>query len=308
MAPRIPTLTSLRAFEAVARFKSFRKAADELHVTHAAVSHQIKALEQTVGVQLFIRNSRSVELTPAGAQYYPSIRENIQEILKATQRLQAPDEEKVLHVQSYNSFNTMWLQPRLADFLQDNPTTRVRIISSFEDGNYDIHRFDVGVFNAPPFDPRYEYRFLFETDIFPVCAPDLAGADSGPVDLSVLETIDLLSVPNTGNVSDWDCWLRHVGLNPESMNYGPVFDHYPLVREAVLNGHGVGLARAPFVDRDLATGRLIKPFSQTVPEPLPWFVATKKEGKPDPSVAIFVEWLIAEMSADSTVRTTQTSA
>ena len=308
MATRIPTLTSLRAFEAVARFKSFRKAADELHVTHAAVSHQIKALEQTVGVQLFIRNSRSVELTPAGAQYYPSIRENIQEILKATQRLQAPNEAKVLHVQSYNSFNTMWLQPRLADFLQDNPTIRVRIISSFEDGNYDIHRFDVGVFNAPPFDPRYEYRFLFETDIFPVCAPDLAGADSGSVDPSVLETTDLLSVPNTGNVSDWDCWLRHVGLNPETMNYGPVFDHYPLVREAVLNGHGVGIARAPFVDRDLATGRLIKPFAQTVPEPLPWFVATKKEGKPDPSVAIFVEWLIAEMSADSTVRTTQTSA
>ncbi|WP_300035671.1 LysR substrate-binding domain-containing protein [uncultured Roseobacter sp.] len=308
MATRIPTLTSLRAFEAVARFRSFRKAADEMHVTHAAVSHQIKTLEQAVGIQLFVRNSRSVELTPAGAQYYPSIREHIQGIMDATQRLQAPDEANVLRVQSYNSFNTMWLQPRLAEFLQDNPTIRVRIISSFEDGNYDIHRFDVGVFNGPPFDPRYDYRFLFQTDIFPVCAPGWAGAQEGPANLALLDTAELLSVPNTGNVADWDCWLRHVGRSPEKMAYGPVFDHYPLVREAVLNGKGIGIARAPFVARDLAIGRLIKPFEQTVPEPLPWFVATKKEGKPDPSIALFVDWLIAEMESDPTVRTTQTAA
>ena len=146
----IPTLVSLRAFEAVARHKSFRKAADEICVTHAAVSHQIKALEASIGVQLFVRTSRSVELTPAGEQYYPPIREHIQGIIKATQRIQAPEEPDVLLVQSYASFNTMWLQPRLADFLQDHPDTRVRIISTFEDGDYDTHRFDVGVFNAPP--------------------------------------------------------------------------------------------------------------------------------------------------------------
>ena len=203
MATRIPTLASLRAFEAVARHRSFRKAADELHVTHAAVSHQIKNLEETVGVRLFARTSRSVELTAEGAQFYPSKKEHIQGIIDATQRLQAPDEPDVLRVQSYNSFNTMWLQPRLAEFLQDNPTIRVRIISSFEDGNYDIHRFDVGVFNAPPFDPRFEYRFLFETDIFPVCAPDWPGAAAGPADPALLRFETLLSVPNSGTTSDW---------------------------------------------------------------------------------------------------------
>ena len=126
----IPTLVSLRAFEAVARHKSFRKAADEICVTHAAVSHQIKALETLIGIQLFDRTSRSVELTTAGEQYYPSIREHIQGIIKATKRIQAPNEPDVLLVQSYASFNTMWLQPRLAEFLQDNPNTRVRIISN----------------------------------------------------------------------------------------------------------------------------------------------------------------------------------
>ncbi|MDG1373509.1 MAG: LysR substrate-binding domain-containing protein [Paracoccaceae bacterium] len=308
MATRIPTLASLRAFEAVARYKSFRRAADELHVMHAAVSHQIKNLELAVSVQLFTRNSRSVELTPEGAQYYPSIREHIQGIMDATQRLQAPEEPNVLRVQSYNSFNTMWLQPRLAEFLQDNPTIRVRIISSFEDGNYDIHRFDVRLFNAPPFDPRFEYRFLFETDIFPVSAPDWPGARALPVDLAELRSETLLSVPNSGSTSDWAHWLGKVGLDPSQMTYGPVFDHYPLVREAVMNGKGVGLARAPFAERDLARGRLVRPFSDIAPEPLPWFVATRKEGKPDPNAARFIDWLETEVAADPTVRTTQRSA
>lgn len=303
---RIPSLSSLRAFEAVARFKSFRKASEELHVTHAAVSHQIKTLEETIGVQLFFRNSRSVELTLAGAQYYPTIREHIQGIMDATQRLQLPDEPNVLCVQSYNSFNTMWLQPRLAGFLQENPSTRVRIISSFEDGNYDIHRFDIGIFNAPPFDPRFYYRFLFETDIFPVCCPDWKGARNTPTDPALLKSERLLSVPNTGDTSDWHWWLEEVDLDPEQMTYGPVFDNYPLVREAVLNSKGFGIARAPFVDRDLASGRLIKPFEQVVAEPLPWFVATRKEGRPDPNVALFIDWLASEVEADPTVRTTQT--
>jgi DNA-binding transcriptional LysR family regulator len=114
-------LVSLRAFEAVARLKSFRDASEEICVTHAAVSHQVKALETLIGVKLLERTSRSVEMTPAGEQYYPAIREHIQGIVKATRRVQYPDEPDVILFQSYASFNTMWLQPRLADFLQNNP-------------------------------------------------------------------------------------------------------------------------------------------------------------------------------------------
>lgn len=317
MGIRIPTLASLRAFEAVARRSNFRKAAEELHVTHAAVSHQIKNLEDTVGVRLFDRTSRSVALTAEGARFYPSIREHIQGIMDATQRLQTPDEPNVLRVQSYNSFNTMWLQPRLAAFLQDNPTIRVRIISSFEDGNYDIHRFDIGVFNAPPFDPRFDYRFLFETDIFPVCAPDWPGCPDAigaidgaarPADPASLQSETLLSVPNSGTTSDWAHWFAQVGLDPSDMTYGPVFDHYPLVREAVINGKGIGIARAPFVGRDLASGRLVQPFEDRAAEPLPWFVATRKEGKPDPNVGLFIDWLDSEVASDPTMRTIQMSA
>ena len=303
MTTHMPTLVSLRAFEAVARHKSFRKAADEICVTHAAVSHQIKALENSIGVQLLERTSRSVELTPAGEQYYPPIREHIQGIIKATRRIQAPDEPDVLLVQSYASFNTMWLQPRLADFLQDNPNTRVRIISTFEDGDYDAHRFDAGIFNAPPFDKRFDYSPLFETDIYPVCAPEaLSDPDIG-MTLDELESFLLLGVPTTpSDVDDWACWLEAAGLRRDDMKFGSVFDNYPLVREAVLKNHGIGMARAPFCSRDLERGRLVQPFALSVPEPSQWYLATPRNRAANPKLALFTKWLEEEIEADPTMR------
>ncbi len=303
MTTHMPTLVSLRAFEAVARHKSFRKAADEICVTHAAVSHQIKALENSIGVQLLERTSRSVELTPAGEQYYPPIREHIQGIIKATRRIQAPDEPDVLLVQSYASFNTMWLQPRLADFLQDNPNTRVRIISTFEDGDYDAHRFDAGIFNAPPFDKRFNYSPLFETDIYPVCAPEALGDPDMGMTLDELERFLLLGVPTTpSDVDDWTCWLEAAGLSRDDMKFGSVFDNYPLVREAVLKNHGIGMARAPFCVRDLERGRLVRPFGLSVPEPSQWYLATPKNSAANPKLALFTKWLEEEIEADPTMR------
>ena len=303
LTKHMPTLVSLRAFEAVARHKSFRKAADEICVTHAAVSHQIKALETSIGVKLLDRTSRSVELTAAGAQYYPSVREHIQGIIKATRRIQAPEEPDVLLIQSYASFNTMWLQPRLADFLQDHPDTRVRIISTFEDGNYDSHRFDVGVFNAPPFDPRFEYRPLFKTDIYPICAPEAFEEANSAASEKLLKNAMLLSVPSTWNEpDDWVSWLSAAGFKTKNMKFGAIFDNYPLVREAVLNNLGMSIARAPFCARDLERGRLVKPFDISIPEPGRWYLATQKEQRPNLKLDIFVEWLLGQVKADTTMR------
>lgn len=299
----MPTLVSLRAFEAVARHKSFRRAAEEIRVTHAAVSHQVKALESAIGVKLLERTSRSVALTPAGDQYYPSIRAHIQGIVQATRRIQTPEEPDVLLVQSYASFNTMWLQPRLADFLQDNPSTRVRIVSTFEDGNYDLHRFDVGVFNAPPFDNRFDYSPLFETDIYPVCAPEALKTASGEMKLEELKKFILLNVPSTWNEpDDWDCWLNTAGLNRNTMKFGSIFDNYPLVREAVLKNLGISISRAPFCARDLERGRLYRPFDISVPEPGKWYLAKHKECTPNSKRDIFIDWLFQQIERDPTMR------
>ncbi len=303
MTTHMPTLVSLRAFEAVARHKSFRQAADEICVTHAAVSHQIKALETSIGVQLLKRTSRSVELTPAGEQYYPAIREHMQGIIKATRRVQTPEEPDVLLVQSYASFNTMWLQPRLADFLQANPNIRVRIISSFEDGGFDVDQFTVGIFNGPPFDNRFDYSPLFETDIYPVCTPEALSDPGTGMKLDELKNFLLLGVPSTpSEIDDWSCWLDAAGLSRDTMKFGSIFDNYPLVREAVLNNHGVGLARAPFCARDLERGRLVKPFDISVPEPSQWYLLTPKNNAMEQNLALFVDWLTTEIAADPTMR------
>ena len=303
MVAHMPSIVSLRAFEAVARHKSFRKAAEEKCLTTAAISHQVRALEDLIGVKLLDRTSRSVKLTPAGEDYYPSIREHIQGIVNATRRIQTQEEPEVLLIQSYASFNTMWLQPRLADFLQDNPDVRVRIVSTFEDGNYDLHRFDVGVFNAPPFDKRFDYVPLFETDIFPVCAPDVKNTIKNNVQLGELKKFTLLSVPCTWNEpDDWDCWLDKVGLDKSEMRFGSIFDNYPLVREAVLKNRGIGMARAPFCASDLERGRLCKLFDIPVPEPGKWYLAKQKQSSPKPKLDVFIDWLFCQIQADKTMR------
>lgn len=191
----------------------------------------------------------------------------------------------------------------MADFLQDNPNTRVRIISTFEDGDYDMPWFDVGVFNAPPFDNRFDYSPLFETDIYPVCAPEALGPSSTGIPLEKLENFLLLSVPNTWNEpDDWDHWLDAADLSRETMKFGSIFDNYPLVREAVLNNHGISVARAPFCARDLERGRLIKPFDISVPEPGQWYLATPKERSKNPKHETFVDWLFDQIEADPTMR------
>jgi len=161
----------------------------------------------------------------------------------------------------------------------------------------------VGVFNAPPFDKRFNYSPLFETDIYPVCAPETFNSASGGMPLEELKNYLLLSVPSTWNEpDDWDCWLEAAGLDRQTMQFGSIFDNYPLVREAVLNNRGISVARAPFCARDLERGRLVKPFDISVPEPGRWYLTTHKERAPNPKLDTFVDWLYEQVEAEPTMR------
>lgn len=300
MAVRIPSLTTLRAFEAVARHLSFRNAAEELCVTHAAVSHQIKALEAEIGVELFIRTTRSVELTAAGRVYYPVVRDCLDGLAKGTAQVKSTAHEEVLLVQSYSSFTNTWLLPRLVGFQRDNPAVRVRVKTSFEDVDFAHQIFDIGIFKAPPFDDRLEFERLFTAEIFPVCAPGLATADKPLNEPADLVEHTLLRIPSSaGEADDWHLWLSAAGVPVDSVHFGPVFDNYPLALEAVVNGHGLAIARGPFAARDITAGHLVRPFELSVREPGAWYVATKKAGSLDLNVKLFREWLVREIIADS---------
>ncbi len=304
MATRIPSLASLRAFEAVARHLSFRRAADELCVTHAAISHQIKSLESELGLKLFKRNSRSVNLTDEGSLYFPVIRDSLDAIAKSTEHLKREKGYEELIVQSYSSFVNTWLQPRLTQFQSQNPMIRVRIKTSFEDADFDRQLFDIGISNGPFADDDLYIFKLFSTDMFPVCSPALVSASS-PLDQPAdLKHHLLLQIPSIKNeLDDWTLWLSAAEVGIDKARFGPVFDNYPLALQAALEGQGLVMARRPFAAADLANGRLIKPFNLSVNEPGSWFQVTKHKPEPGSAVYLFTEWLQQEIGSDSNFKT-----
>jgi LysR family glycine cleavage system transcriptional activator len=304
MVTRIPSLASLRAFEAVARHLSFRRAADELCVTHAAISHQIKSLESELGVKLFKRNSRSVRLTDEGSLYFPVIRDSLDAIARGTENLKREKGYEELIVQSYSSFINAWLLPRLTQFQSQNPMIHVRIKTSFEDADFDRQQFDVGIFNGPFADDQLYTLELFSIDMFPVCPPALISANS-PLDQPAdLEHHLLLQIPSIKNEpDDWALWLSAAGVDIDKVQFGPVFDNYPLALQAALEGQGLVMARRPFAAADLANGRLIQPFNLSVDEPASWIQVTKHRPEPGSAVYLFTEWLQQEIGSDTNLKT-----
>jgi LysR family glycine cleavage system transcriptional activator len=299
MVTRIPSLASLRAFEAVARHLSFRRAADELCVTHAAISHQIKSLESELGVKLFNRTSRSVRLTDEGKLYFPVIRDSLDAIAKGTENLKREKGYEELIVQSYSSFINAWLLPRLTQFQSQNPMIHVRIKTSFEDADFDRQQFDVGIFNGPLADDHLYTLELFSIDMFPVCSPALINANSPLEQPADLEHHLLLQIPSIKNEpDDWALWLSAAGVDINKVHFGPVFDNYPLAVQAALEGQGLVMARRPFAAAELTNGRLIQPFHLSVNEPASWIQVTKHKPEPGSAVYLFTEWLQHEIGSD----------
>ena len=292
-------MTALRAFDAVARHLNFRKAAAELNVTHAAVSHQIKSLEAELGVSLFERTSRSVRLTKAAKLYFPVVENSLSALEQATLRVRKQTKHDVLHVRSYGSFITMWLTPRLSAFQNQHPRLRIRLVSSFEDFGFD--GFDVGVFKSLQDDDRYLREALFRTEIFPVCSPDTLKGQELPANPSILQDHRLLNVPaNETELNDWDIWADAANVPRNSSNIHATFDTYPLARDAALKGMGIAMARHPFAATDIQSGRLVRPVQAAAPEPGEWYLYVRKQIATEPRTRTFCEWLRNEINNDPT--------
>ena len=296
-ATRIPSMTALRAFDAVARHLNFGRAAAELNVTHAAVSHQIKSLEAELGVVLFDRTSRTVRLTRAAEVYYPVVADSLDALERGTLQIRKQTSHDVLRIRSYGSFITMWLTPRLSEFQHQHPRLRIRLISSFEDFGDD--GFDIGVFKSLREDDRYVREELFRTEIFPVCAPDMFEATELPADPSILRDCKLLNVPsNEAEPGDWDIWIDAAGVSEKSARVHATFDTYPLARDAALKGMGIAIARHPFAAADIRSGRLVRPFNASAPEPGKWHLYIRKQLAAEKRTRTFCEWLRSEVNND----------
>ena len=312
MAYRLPPLPVLRAFEAAARHLSFKKAAEELHVTPAAVSQQIKALESYLDLPLFRRLTRALELTEHGAAMLPKIREGF-ECLAAAVEAAGEHRGGALTVTAPPSFATHWLLSRLPRFAAAHPEIALRLASSpdsvdrrgetaiLDEALVDLRgeastvaiRYGTGIY------PGYWVERLFAPVYVPVCSPKLlAGrpplrtpADLGRQVLIHDETID------DGERPIWAAWLQAAGADDIDAERGPHFSNAALAIEAAVAGQGVALAAKPLVEDDVAAGRLAIPFAVALPSPYAYFLVTAEAVARRPPVAAFRQWLLAEAAA-----------
>jgi len=292
MTARLPSLNGLRAFEAAARHLSFTQAASELNVTQTAISHQIRRLEEELGIRLFVRKNRALSLTPEAREYLPGIRAAFNDLRLATDRLLRKDDDNVLTISTLASLAAKWLLPRLSAFQEAHPDIDVRITTStglidFRGGDVDAAiRYGRGHW------PGLRAEWLMADEMFPVCSPMLL---TGKRPLRCPEDLrDHVLLHNTNNGDDWRLWLTAAGLPSDiSKQPGITFDLILMTVQAAIDGMGVAMGRTTYVKDDIAKTRLVVPFKIALPADAGFYLVSP-EGAPDsPKLRAFRQWLIA---------------
>lgn len=294
MSDRLPPLTALRAFDAAARHMSFAQAASELNVTPAALSFQIKSLEEHLGVPLFRRLNRAVELTEAGRSLAPGAAEGFQTLSAAwlaTKRLQ---DNSNLTVTAGPAMTAKWLAPRLYDFARAHPEIDLRFSATLR--NMDLARDDVDVairFGYGEDDSFYSVPVRKEW-LTPVMSPELA--EQYPTPESLMEaplifddSIDFLQPP-----CDWPTWFRAAGISYTPL-HGTHFSNADHAINAAVAGMGVALGRRPMIIADLQEGRLVAPFKLAIETKARFRFLCLPGAEKRPQIAAFRDWFLAEI-------------
>ncbi len=298
MARRLPPLNALRAFEAAARHLSFTKAAEELFVTQAAISHQVKALEESLGLQLFRRFNRRLMLTDAGQAYLPPLRDALDQIATATDRLCKAEDSAALKVSVLPSFAAKWLLPRLSRFRALHPEFDVLVHAAGHLVDFERDGVDVAIRYGRGRYPGLETTFFMDDVVFPVCSPTLLEGAKPLGKPEDLRHHTLLHDPTTDDTSkDWVTWLKAAGVTGVDASRGPGFTDSSMVLQAAIEGQGVALGRSALAGNDLEAGRLVQPFGPAIPSDYRYYVVLPPGAAARPKVQVFKDWLLAEAGA-----------
>ena len=294
---KLPSLNALRTFEAAARNGSFKAAAAELCVSQSAVSHQIKLLEVELGIELFVRKTRGIALTPQGRAYFPILRDAFERIAAGTDLLRGSGSRPRLTLQVYSTFAIRWLIPRLPAFQRSHPDVNIRLHTSQSDVNFEYEDVDACVMIGNRTGAGLHYDYLFSSRVFPVCSPATLAEYRLRDEPARLREAPLLQVYPSR--MDWWSWLnahRVEGVNPDS---GQQFDSYELAMNAAMQGIGVALGMEPFVVRDLQSEALVEPFpgrrTYTAGD---WYLVCRKDKAARADIEAFRHWLLAEAASD----------
>ena len=291
----LPPLNALRAFEAIARHLSFAKAAEELHVTPAALSHQIRALEEQLELELFHRRARSIELTEAGRTLYPGLHAGFESVRGAMAQLDRSRDGNVLVISATPGLVAKWLMPRLWRFLHAHPDIDARVSASLKIADFAAEGVDVAIRLSKENHPELYAERLFNDSVLPVCSPRLVEQGlRSPADLPRFPLIHY-DIPMSMRAPPlWADWFAVAGLQGDATRglKVNVADH---ALDAAVAGAGVSLSFKLIASDDVHSGRLVTPFGPELPLASGYNFVCPKGHEKRPNVRAFRDWLFAEM-------------
>jgi len=286
---KLPPLNALKAFEAAARHLSFTRAADELFVTQAAVSHQVKALEEFLGVQLFFFFFRAILLTPEGQTYYLELKELFDHLVQATERVKFASQRGSLTISLPPSFAILWFVPRLSRFREAYPDIDVRIRAVDEVDGSLTDDVDVAIYYGAGKWPGLRAYKLHNEYLIPVCSPLLLTGTK-----PLREPRDLLNhtLLHDETRNAWKDWFKLVGIDKNKGDNGPIFSHSNLALKAAVHGQGIALANNVLVKPEIDAGHLIQIFPEALPRQKSFYLVCRDSQAEVGKIATFRNWLL----------------
>ncbi|WP_100641774.1 transcriptional regulator GcvA [Alteromonas facilis] len=295
MNRRLPPLNALKAFEAAARHLSFTKAADELFVTQAAVSHQIKSLEDYLSMKLFLRKNRTLLLTEEGQGYYLELREAFRHMQDATERLLAKGAKGALTVATPPSFASQWLIPRISRFSIQNPDIDVRIKAVDHDEGFLQADTDIAVYYGRGRWSGLHAEPLHAEYLTPLCSPMLL---TGNKPLEVLEDLKFHVLLHDSSREGWSNYLRQFSVKGVNVNQGPMFSHSMMVLQAAALGQGIALGNTILARPEIDAGRLVAPFAEKIKSKDSFYLVCEESQVELGKIAAFREWIHNEVEQE----------
>ena len=294
---KLPPLKALRGFEAATRHQSIRDAADELCLTHPAVSHQVQLIEEALGVAMFTQEGRHIVSTEEGRALYPYVRSAFESLLEGVEAVHRHALDKPLRVQTYVTASIRWLAKRVPHFLNDHPEVKLTLSTCAVEWEFDDVHADVGLVycETVPDPGKYHWMALFEYPLFPVCSPALLRKVDGPVTMDSLNTMPLVAIYT--EVQNWEAWFGSADVPFQPTAPMLMVDTLAVALEMALDGQGIALVNGPFVDQDLADGRLVQPVPHKLICPGNWGLICRKDMRENLRIKTFMDWIAAHVDA-----------
>lgn len=290
MPDRLPPLTALRAFDAAARHMSFARAADELNVTPAALSFQIKSLEEHLGKPVFRRLNRAVELTEAGRALAPGCADGFAKLTRAWRSARRSADHRSLTITAGPAFTAKWLAPRLFGFAQENPDIELRFSASLRLMDFSREEIDVAIRFGQGDDAGLFSRPLIREWVTPMMAPALAAGVESPGDLAALPLLHQDDTAFLRPPINWATWCSAAGL-PAPQSGGPRFSQADHAVNAALSGGGVILGRISLTEQHLRDGQLVAPFRLSLWTNADYRIVCPEGSETRPQIARFIDWI-----------------